>query len=69
MQTEPDEKLSISRQIIGQHVQADIGAVEVERASSRAVVEDHVEAAGHGDDELVQLLVRVAAALGPPGTS
>ena len=33
------------------------------------VIQNHVETARYGDNKLMQLLMRVAAALAPPGTS
>src|SRR5262249_39661543 len=48
-------------------VQAVIGPVQVESLSAVAVVEHDVEAAGHGDQQLVQGFVGVPAPPGPPG--
>lgn len=49
----------------GADVEPVIGAVEVDAGLVLAVVDDDVEAAGHGDDELLQFLVGMPAALRP----
>src|SRR5690349_21507470 len=48
------------------NVQAEIRPVEVKPFPPPAVVEHDVKAAGHGDQQLVQVLVSVPASLRPP---
>jgi len=51
----------------GTDVDSRIGTVQMEAFLLSAVVQNHVETARHRNDQLVQILVRVPAALGPAG--
>ncbi len=63
MQTAPEEKLLISRQIMGA-VQSVVAAVHMEDRLLTTVVQMNVERAGHRHDELLQSLVSVRPTLG-----
>ena len=63
MQTDPEEKLSSSRQIMGQTSQTVVGAIQMDALLVLAIIQDHIEAAGHRDNELLQFLVSVPTTL------
>ena len=66
-QTDPEEKLSISRQNMGGRCKPVIRAVQVESLLVLPVVHHHVETARHGDEELMALLEGVTGAVRPAG--
>jgi hypothetical protein len=49
-----------------QHLQSKNRASQMDALLVLPVIQDHIEAAGHGDDELMQVLLSAAA---PPKTS
>ena len=51
----------------GTDVDSRIGAIQVEAFFLGAVVQNHIETPRHRNDKLMQILVCVAAALGPAG--
>ena len=51
----------------GANIEAVIRAVEVIPLLVLAIVNNHVKTAGHGDNQLMQALVRMPAALSPAG--